>query len=99
MKQNIKGKHKVWLYVEFKKEITFSFHFKPSVTRSKIMKENWEELHYDSLWIGRIEVQTSEVAQGCFYEEKELATQLKIQSTQNYKCLPKTPQALSGWHQ
>ena len=75
MKQNIKGKHKVWLYVEFKKEITFSFHFKPSVTRSKIMKENWEELCYDSLWIGTIEVQTSEVAQGCFYEEKELATQ------------------------
>ena len=39
------------------------------------MKENWEELRYDSLWIGTIEVQTSEVAQGCFYEEKELATQ------------------------
>ena len=64
------------------------------------MKENWEKMHYDCLWIGRIEVQTSEVAHGCFYEEKELSTQLNlIQSSRNYKFLPKTDRALSGWHQ
>ena len=93
MTQNIKGQHKVWLYVESKKNIPFLFIFKPSLTRCKRMKENGEELHYDSLWIGRIEVQTSEVAQGCFYA---FSNQYKTHKITKAKL---THRAFSGWHQ